>query len=327
MKYRPRRLRNSAAIRQLVSETQLSAAQLVYPLFVQDQEPQPTPIKSMPGVVRHTLESLATECQKAYELGIRTIALFPVIQDQYKTDDASHALSDTQLGARAIQHLKKLELDLTIIADIALDPFSSAGHDGLVKNGVVLNDDTVDVLAQQAVLYARAGADIVAPSDMMDGRVGAIREALDHHGFHSVSIMSYAAKYASQFYGPFRDALDSAPRSGDKKTYQMNPSNSQEALREVALDIEEGADLLLIKPGLPYLDIVNRVSQSTHLPVGVYHVSGEYTMIELLAQQTGQNRLDLHYEALLSCRRAGAQFIFSYAACDMAHYLNQGVSQ
>jgi porphobilinogen synthase len=322
---RPRRNRNSASVRTLVQETSLSAGHFVLPLFVQDGD-HDTPIASMPGCFRQSMASLVKTATTAYELGISAVALFPRLDDQLKTPRGEESLNANGLMQRTIRAVKKAVPQLTIITDVALDPYSSDGHDGLVLNGKIANDETLPLLAAMAVAQAQAGADMVAPSDMMDGRVGVIRAALDSAGFTQVGICSYCIKYASAFYGPFRDALDSAPRPGadrprDKKTYQMDPANVREAFREIALDEAEGADWLMVKPGLPYLDVIRAIRPHTALPIAAYHVSGEFAMLKAAAQNGWLNYDDCLLESLLSFRRAGADIIFTYGAMDAARLL------
>ena len=318
---RPRRNRQSAGIRTLVRETELNPGHFVYPLFLQEGS-ESTPIDAMPGCVRHSVESLVREAGEALSLGIPAVVLFPRIPDELKTPGAEEAHNDAGLIPRAIKALKAAHPDLIVITDIALDPYNSDGHDGLVhEDGRILNDETIAVLVKQALCHARAGADIVAPSDMMDGRVAALRAALDAEGFTSVSIMSYTAKYASAYYGPFRGALDSAPKAGDKKTYQMDPANSREALREAELDIAEGADYLLVKPAGPYLDIISKLRGATHLPIAAYQVSGEYLMIKAAAATGWLDEKKVMMESLLSIRRAGADVILTYFAKEAARLL------
>jgi porphobilinogen synthase len=321
----PRRNRVGPSMRALVQETSLSAQHFVLPLFVQDGG-HDTPISSMPGCFRQSITSLVKTAQDAYDIGIRAVALFPRLDDALKTPRGEESLNAHGLMQRAIRALKKQIPLLMVITDVALDPYSSDGHDGLVLNGKIANDETLPLLAAMAVAQAQAGADMVAPSDMMDGRVGVIRAALDSAGFTQVGICSYCIKYASAFYGPFRDALDSAPRPGadrprDKKTYQMDPANVREAFREMALDEAEGADWLMVKPGLPYLDVIRAIRPHTALPIAAYHVSGEFAMLKAAAQNGWLNYDDCLLESLLSFRRAGADIIFTYGAMDAARLL------
>ncbi len=315
---RPRRNRQSASIRDLVRETDLTPGHLIYPLFLQEGH-ENTPIDAMPGCQRWCVEDLVKEAGEAHALGVPAVVLFPRIPDELKTRGAEECHHDGGLVPRAIRALKAAHPGLTVITDVALDPYNSDGHDGLVADdGRILNDETVEVLCRQAVCHARAGADIVAPSDMMDGRVAALRSALDEAGFNQVSIMSYTAKYASAYYGPFRGALDSAPKAGDKKTYQMDPANVREALREAALDEAEGADILMVKPAGPYLDIIARIREVTTLPIAAYQVSGEYLMIKAAAASGWLDEEKVMMESLLGIRRAGADMILTYFAKQVA---------
>lgn len=311
---RPRRNRQSSGIRDLVRETELTPGHLIYPLFIQEGDVD-TPIASMPGCMRWSIDGVVQEAGEALQLGIAAVVLFPRIPDELKSSGAESCYADDGLVPRAICALKAAYPALTVITDVALDPYNSDGHDGLVSgNGRILNDETVLVLCQQALCHARAGADIVAPSDMMDGRVAAIRAALDDADFHAVSIMSYTAKYASAYYGPFRGALDSAPKSGDKKTYQMDPANAREALREATLDEAEGADILMVKPAGPYLDIIAKLRAASSLPIAAYQVSGEYLMIKAGAAGGWIDETKIVNESLLGIRRAGADMILTYFA-------------
>lgn len=320
---RPRRNRQSAGIRGLVRETELSAAHLILPLFFHTgQDDQP--ISSMPGCTRWSLDGLVKEAGEAHALGVPAVVLFPAVAADFKTKDCAEAWNSEGLVPAAIKALKKAHPELTVITDVALDPYNEDGHDGLVADdGRILNDETVEALCKQAICHARAGADIVSPSDMMDGRVAALRAALDGEGFTQVSIISYTAKYASAFYGPFRGALDSAPKFGDKKTYQMDPANAREAEREAMLDEAEGADVLMVKPALPYLDIIHRLSQQSVLPIAAYHVSGEYLMIKSAAASGWLDEKKIVLEQLTSIRRAGANMILTYFAKDVAGWLQK----
>ncbi len=324
MLIRPRRNRKNEVIRSMIRETSLTPQHLIAPLFVIDGKDQNIPIKSMPGYSRLSIDHLIIEAKELYSLGVKTVALFPAIQDSLKTSDAREAFNDSGLNARSIMALKEAIPGIVIMGDVALDPYSSEGHDGLVdpKTGEILNDATLEVLAKQAICEAKAGVDIIGPSDMMDGRVGFIREALDQEGFKNTLIMSYTAKYASGYYGPFRDALDSAPKKGDKKTYQMDPGNGAEALREAALDEAEGADILMVKPGLPYLDIIYRLKQNFALPIAAYNVSGEYAMVKAAAQNGWIDHDKVVLETLTCFRRAGADIILTYHAKEAAKLLN-----
>jgi len=321
MLVRPRRNRLSPQMRGLVRETALSPEQLIYPMFVQEGERQRTPISSMPGQARLSIDLLVETAAQAFALGVPGVALFPALSDDLKDPRGAESANSAGLLQRAVRALKSSLPQLLVITDVALDPYSSDGHDGVVIDGRIDNDVTVPILAQMAVAQAQAGADIVAPSDMMDGRVGAIRSALDAAGFTQVGICSYCVKYASAFYGPFREALDSAPRGGDKKTYQMDPANVREALREVRLDEAEGADWLMVKPGLPYADVIRHVRELTALPVASYQVSGEYAMLKAAAQNGWLDYDKSILETLLCLRRAGADIIFTYAAIEAAKLL------
>jgi porphobilinogen synthase len=310
----------------MVQETHVVPANLIWPLFVIDGEKQRVPIATMPGVERISVDLAAEAAEQAAELGIGAIAIFPVTPQERKSDDGSHALDSDNLICRATRAIAaRTHGKIGIVCDVALDPYTSHGQDGLVRDGYVVNDETVAVLCEQAVNQARAGATIIAPSDMMDGRIGAIRDALDAGGFHDVGIMSYAAKYASAFYGPFRDAVGSSKNlaSGDKKTYQMNPANSDEAIREVALDIEEGADIVMVKPGMPYLDIVRRLKDHFSIPIAVYQVSGEYAMLKFAAQANAVKEEAVVLESMIAFRRAGATAILTYFAKDVASWLGR----
>ncbi|HEY4104547.1 MAG TPA: porphobilinogen synthase [Polyangiaceae bacterium] len=321
MLVRPRRNRLNAPIRGLVREAHLGPEQLIYPMFVQEGEAKKTPISSMPGQARLSIDLLVETAGQAFSLGVPGVALFPALDDSLKDARGTESANGAGLLQRAVRALKSALPNLLVITDVALDPYSSDGHDGVVIDGRIDNDESVPILAQMAVNQARAGADIVAPSDMMDGRVGAIRRALDDAGYSNVGICSYCVKYASAFYGPFREALDSTPRSGDKKTYQMDPANVREALREVRLDEAEGADWLMVKPGLPYLDVIRRVREASALPVATYHVSGEYAMLKAAAQNGWLDYDRALLETLLGFRRAGADIIFTYAAIEAAKLL------
>lgn len=314
MLQRPRRNRKSAVIRDMIQENHLSAANLIFPLFIVEGQQQKTEISSMPGIFRYSIDNLLREIESCLKLGLKSFDLFPNIEDSLKDKYASISYKKGNLYLRAIEEVKKNFPEACVVTDVAMDPYSSDGHDGIVENGKILNDETLDILGKMSLAHAQAGADIIAPSDMMDGRIGYIRELLDQNGFKDVSLMSYTAKYASAFYGPFRDALNSAPKAGDKKTYQMNPANSREALIEAQLDMEEGADFLMVKPGLPYLDIVKLLRDNFDLPIAAYNVSGEYAMLKAAI---GNGWLDAErsiMETLLSFRRAGATSILTYHA-------------
>lgn len=317
--HRPRRLRQTASLRRMVQETQLSVNDLIYPLFVIEGEGQKVEIASMLGCYRYSLNLLLKEVKEAFELGINAIALFPVISEAKKDATGTESYNPDGLVQRTVRAIKQVVPEIVVITDVALDPFSIYGHDGIVdENGVVLNDPTVKVLVKMALSQAEAGADMVAPSDMMDGRVGAIRQALDAEGYIDVGILAYSAKYASAYYGPFRDALDSAPKFGDKKTYQMDVANAREALKEVALDIEEGADIVMVKPALAYLDIIHQIRNATGLPVAAYNVSGEYAMIKAAAKQGWIDEKQVILETLTSMKRVGANLILTYFAKEVA---------
>ncbi len=321
--YRPRRLRLSVAARKLVTETHLQADHLVQPVFVKE-EGLLEPVDSMPGVIRYPVSQLAERVQAIQASGVPAIALFPCVEPSLKTEDAAYAFDQANFLFKAIRLAKKVAPDLLVITDVALDPFTSHGHDGLVgANGDVLNDETVNALTRLAVLEAEAGADWVAPSDMMDGRVQAIRSALDRSGAQHVAILAYAAKFASAYYGPFRDAVGSSRARGtsplDKRTYQLNPGNLNEALREVHLDEVEGADIVMVKPAGPYLDVIRAVRERTLLPVAAYQVSGEYAQIHAAARLGWLTLENVRDEALLAIRRAGAEIIISYFAEEWAH--------
>ncbi|AVQ74161.1 delta-aminolevulinic acid dehydratase [Microcystis aeruginosa NIES-1211] len=318
MLIRPRRLRYTPAIRRLVRETELTVNDLIYPLFIMEGENQKVAIPSMPDCYRYSLDLLLKEVVNAYNLGINAIALFPLIAEDKKDNFGRESYNPDGLVPRAVKAIKKEVPEIIIITDVALDPFSIYGHDGIVEDGKILNDETLEVLVKMSLSQAAAGANFVAPSDMMDGRVGAIRRALDAAGYLDVGILAYTAKYASAYYGPFRDALESAPKFGDKKTYQMDGANSREALREASLDITEGADIIMVKPALAYLDIIRRLRDSSHLPVAAYNVSGEYAMIKAAAKQGWIDEKSLILETLISMKRAGADLILTYFALDVA---------
>ena len=322
---RPRRNRRSPAIRSMVRETSLTPADFILPVFLHEDAVD-TPIASMPGVTRWSLEGLLREAAEAHALGVPAIVLFPKIEESLKSPLAEECHNDDGLVPRAIRALKAAIPTLCVITDVALDPYNSDGHDGVVQRNergelTILNDETVAILCEQALCHARAGADIVAPSDMMDGRVAAIREALDAEGFQDVSIMSYTAKYASAFYGPFRGALDSAPKDGDKKTYQMDPGNSREAIREALLDEAEGADMLMVKPAGPYLDIIAKVRDTSTLPLAADQVSGEYLMLKSAAAGGWLDERAIVLESLTGIKRAGADMILTYFAKQAAAWL------
>jgi len=322
---RMRRMRRDEFSRRLMRENHLNVDDLIYPMFVIEGENHREAVASMPGIERVSIDQLLLEAGQCVQLGIPAIAIFPVVGETEKSDDAAKAYNPNGLTQRAVRALKQNYPDLGVITDVALDPFTSHGQDGLIDDsGYVLNDETVDVLVKQAVSHAEAGADIVAPSDMMDGRIGAIREALEAAGYIHTRILAYSAKYASSFYGPFRDAVGSAANlgAGNKYSYQMDPANSNEALREVELDISEGADMFMVKPGMPYLDIVRRVKDTFEVPTYVYHVSGEYAMLKAAAQNGWLDEKTTVLESLLSFKRAGADGILSYYAKTVAEWLN-----
>ncbi|WP_425330105.1 porphobilinogen synthase [Synechococcus elongatus] len=315
---RPRRLRKTANVRRMVQETILRIEDLIYPLFLMDGQGQKEEVPSMPGCFRYSLDLLISEVKQAGELGIPAVALFPVIPESQKDNFGTESYNPDGLVPRAVRAIKQAIPEMVVITDVALDPYSSEGHDGIVQNHKILNDETVAVLVKQALVQAEAGADFVAPSDMMDGRVAAIRQALDSAGWIHVGILAYSAKYASAYYGPFRDALDSAPKFGDKKTYQMDAANAREAMKEVELDVLEGADIVMVKPALSYLDIIHQIKQATNLPIAAYNVSGEYAMIKAAAQQGWINEKTVVLETLTSMKRAGADLILTYFAKDVA---------
>ncbi len=323
---RLRRLRQHSWSRRLVAEHRLAPADLIQPLFILDGQGQRQPCAAMPGIDRLSVDLLLPLAERALELGIPAFALFPVTPLDCKSEDAAHAWHDDNLMCRAIRALKRHFPELGLIGDVALDPYTSHGQDGILRDGVILNDETIEALTRQAVCLAEAGCDIVAPSDMMDGRIGAIRDALDAAGASQTIILSYAAKYASAFYGPFRDAVGSAAALGkaDKKTYQMDPANTAEALREVALDVSEAADMVMIKPGLPYLDVIRRVKDAFQLPTLAYQVSGEYAMLKAAAERGWLDGDAAILETLIAFKRAGADAILTYAALEVAPRLRAG---
>ena len=321
---RMRRLRQSGWMRDLVREAVLTPADLIWPLFVIEGDNTRDPVTSMPGVERLSVDLLVAAAKAAAAEGIPALALFPNTPGHLRSDGAEEAYNPDNLMCRALAAIKDAVPEIGLIADVALDEYSSNGQDGLVRDGVILNDETVEVMVRSALVQARAGADIIAPSDMMDGRVAALRRALDAEGLPDVAIMSYAAKYASTFYGPFRDAVGSGERLvGDKRTYQLDYANSEEALREVAQDLEEGADMVMVKPGMPYLDIVRRVHDSFNVPVFAYQVSGEYTMIQLAAERGAVDREAAMFETLVAFKRAGAKGVLSYFALEAARLLQR----
>lgn len=321
---RLRRVRRWDWSRRLVREHQLTADDLIWPVFVQEGSHQRTPVTSMPGVERLSVDLLVDAVAEAADLGIPAVAIFPAMDPAKKTPDGEEAFNPDNLVCRAVRAIKEAKIDLGVICDVALDPYTTHGQDGLVRDNYVVNDETLVALQKQAVVQAQAGCDVIAPSDMMDGRIGAVRQALDQAGFDHVLILSYAAKYASAFYGPFRDAVGSKGNlgTGDKRTYQMDPANGDESLREVALDLAEGADLVMVKPGLPYLDIVRRVKDEFRVPTFAYQVSGEYAMICAAAANGWLDRQKAMLESLLCFKRAGADGVLTYFAKDAARYLH-----
>ncbi|WP_324674564.1 porphobilinogen synthase [Hymenobacter sp. GOD-10R] len=324
--HRPRRNRKSQVIRDLVQETTLSVHDFIYPLFMIEGQNQAIEIKSMPGIHRFSPDRIIDEIGACVELGIKSFAPFPGLEDGVKDRLARESANPEGLYLRTIAEIKRQFPEVVLMTDVAMDPYSSDGHDGVVdpESGEILNDATLEVLGQMSLAQARAGADVIAPSDMMDGRVAFIRDVLDSNGFSNVSIMSYTAKYASAFYGPFRDALDSAPKKGDKKTYQMNYANRREALRELALDEQEGADMVMVKPALSYLDIIREVRNATTLPVTAYNVSGEYALVKAAAQNGWVDGEKTMMEVLMSIKRAGADAILTYFAKEAAAVLKRG---
>lgn len=316
--HRPRRNRKSQVIRDLVQENSVSVNDFILPLFLIEGKNKKTEVKSMPGIFRLSADLMLKEIESCMKLGIKTFDVFPSLTDKHKDKLATESLNKNGLYLKTLALIKKKFPEAMIMTDVAMDPYSSDGHDGYVENGEIVNDKTLEILAKMAVAQAEAGADIIGPSDMMDGRVGYIREALDDNGFTNVSIMSYTAKYASAFYGPFRDALDSAPKFGDKKTYQMNPANSREALIEAHLDTAEGADFLMVKPALSYLDIIKSLKEKFNLPIAAYNVSGEYAMVKAAAAKGWIDGDRARDEILLSMKRAGADIILTYFAKEWA---------
>lgn len=320
MNRRPRRNRKSEVVRNLVEETTLSVNDLIFPLFLIPGEKKKVEVDSMPGIFRFSIDKMLEEIESCMKLGIKSFDVFPAYPEALKDSVASESYNPETFYLQGLREIKKNFPELCLMSDVAMDPYSSDGHDGLVQNGKILNDETLAILSKMALAQADAGVDILGPSDMMDGRVGCLRDELDENGFTETSIMSYTAKYASAFYGPFRDALDSAPKFGDKKTYQMNPANSQEALIEADLDIEEGADFLMVKPALAYLDIIKLLNENYPLPIAAYNVSGEYSMIKASAQKGWLDNDRAMLESLLSIKRAGAKIILTYFAKEFAHF-------
>lgn len=325
---RSRRLRTSPAIRAMVRENRLNVDDFIVPLFVEEGDGVKAAIPSMPGYFRFSLDTLTEEIETIVSLGLRSVLLFVKVPDELKDNKGTEAWNSKGLMQRAVAHIKSIAPQLYVMTDVALDPYSSVGHDGIVKDGKIINDETVDALCKMAVSHAEAGADMVAPSDMMDGRIQAIREALDIEGFIDVGIMSYSAKYASSFYGPFREALDSAPVDmkdvpKDKKTYQMDPANRMEALKEIFQDVDQGADIIMVKPGMPYLDIVRDAANEIDLPISVYQVSGEYAMIKAAVAKGWLDEKSAVLESLMAFKRAGASLIASYFSKDAAKWLKE----
>jgi porphobilinogen synthase len=323
---RLRRNRREAWSRKLVAENVLGVGDLIWPVFVHDEPSGRAPIPSMPGADRLSIPALVDAAGEAASLGIPTIAVFPAVDPGRKDENGTEAVNPDNLVCRAVRALKQAVPDLGVLCDVALDPFTSHGHDGVIRDGYVANDETVAILARQAIVQAEAGCDVIAPSDMMDGRVGAVRQALDEAGYDRVRIMSYAAKYASCFFAPFRDAIGSKTALGstDKRTYQMDPANGDEAVREVALDLQEGADMVMVKPGLPYLDVVRRVKETFRVPTFVYQVSGEYSMIRAAAERGWLDGERAMMESLLCFKRAGADGVLTYFAVEAARRLKTG---
>ena len=320
---RNRILRTNASIRSLVAETTLTPNDFIAPLFIDEGEAVQTEIASMPNYFRRSLDLTVQEVKALWSLGIKSVLLFIKCKDELKDNRGTEAINPDGLMQRSIKAIKEAVPDMIVMTDVALDPFSSYGHDGIVENGEIVNDATVEVLAQMSVSHAAAGADFVAPSDMMDGRIGAIRKALEENNFTKTGIMAYSAKYASCFYGPFRDALDSAPGFGDKKTYQMDYSNRIEAIKETLLDVEEGADMVMVKPALSYLDIIREVKNTVHVPVSCYNISGEYAMIKAASKMGWIDEKKAIIETLTSMKRAGADLIATYFAKDAAQLLGR----
>jgi porphobilinogen synthase len=323
MNIRHRRLRKNPAIRAMVQENHISASDFLVPLFVVEGNGIKEEIPSMPNYYRMSLDNIQKEVKELWDLGLKSVLLFVKVPDNLKDNKGTEAINPNGLMPRSIKAVKEACPEMQVFTDVAMDPYSSFGHDGIVEEGEIVNDATVKVLAKISVMHAEAGADFVAPSDMMDGRIGAIREALEEANFTNTGIMSYSAKYASVFYGPFRDALDSAPGFGDKRTYQMDPANSTEAVKEIIDDTNEGSDLVMVKPGMPYLDIVSLAKQTTDLPIAVYQVSGEYAMIKAAAEKGWINEEDAMMESIMCIKRAGADIIASYFAKDVAKLITK----
>lgn len=318
MHIRPRRNRKSSAIRNLVEETKVTVDDFIFPLFLLEGNNEKMEVESMPGIFRYSMDLMLKEIEDCMNLGIKTFDVFPVVPEHYKDKMGSKGYDENFFYLKALREIKSKFPEAAIMTDVAMDPYSSDGHDGIVKQGKILNDETLEVLGKMALAQAETGIDIIGPSDMMDGRVGYIRAVLDENGFTDVSIMSYSAKYASAFYGPFRDALDSAPKSGDKKSYQMNPANKREALIEADLDVDEGADFLMVKPALAYLDIIKLFKDAYSQPIAAYNVSGEYAMLKAASQKGWLDYNNVMQETLLSIKRAGADIILTYHAKEFA---------
>jgi porphobilinogen synthase len=311
---RPRRNRKSSVIRSMVEENQVKPSDLIFPLFLVDGKSRKVEVNSMPGIFRLSVDLMLAEIEECMKIGIQAFDVFPAVEDQYKDTTATKSYDPDFFYLKALREIKKKFPEACIMTDVAMDPYSSDGHDGLVKDGKILNDETLEILGKMALAQAETGIDIIGPSDMMDGRVAYLRNILDENGFSEVSIMSYTAKYASGFYNPFREALESAPKFGDKKTYQMNPANSREALLEAELDAREGADFLMVKPALAYLDVIKLLKDNTHLPIAAYNVSGEYSMVKAAAMRGWLDGDRVMNEILLSIKRAGADIILTYFA-------------
>ncbi len=318
MNIRPRRNRKSEAIRSIIEETKVTTDDFIFPLFLLEGATDKVEVDSMPGIFRLGIDEMLKEIEECLKLGIKSFDVFPVVSEHYKDKTATKSFDDDFFYQKALRKIKQEFPEAAIMTDVALDPYSSDGHDGIVKDGKILNDETLEVLGKQALSQAACGIDIIGPSDMMDGRVGYIREVLDDNGYTDVSIMSYTAKYASAFYGPFRDALDSAPKSGDKKTYQMNPANRREALIEADLDMDEGADFMMVKPALAYLDVIRLLKDNYSLPIAAYNVSGEYSMLKAAGAKGWLDYERVMQETLLSIKRAGADIILTYHAKEFA---------
>lgn len=321
MHIRPRRNRKSSAIRDLVQENYVSTNDLIFPLFILEDKAGKTEVASMPGIFRHGLYGVLKEIEECLSLGIKAFDIFPVVDEKHKDKYATKSYDPNFFYLKALKEIKQKFPEALIMTDVAMDPYSSDGHDGIVQDGKILNDETLEVLGKMALAQAQTGIDMIGPSDMMDGRVGYIRKVLDQNGYTGTSIMSYTAKYASAYYGPFRDALNSAPKFGDKKTYQMNPANRREALIEAVLDVQEGADILMVKPALAYLDIISDLKQNNNTPIAAYNVSGEYSMVAAAAEKGWLDKEAIMAEMLMSIKRAGADIILTYFAKDYAKLL------